>query len=89
MGDRLLNNPEVVATDKKIAMQVSVWYWNSRVRPLLNKLGKNLFGVTTKAINGGECTKFKDRAKRRWAIYQNVAQALKITEKAKENGCYN
>ena len=89
MGDRLLQNPEVVATDKRIAMLVSTWFWNARVKPRLAGANANKFGVTTKAINGGECTKFPQRAKNRWNIYVKVASALNIASKAKENGCYN
>lgn len=87
LGNQLLNNPEIVAKDTKIAMLVSVWFWEARVRPVLAK-NKNWFGLTTKAINGGECTKYKERAQHRWKIYVNVAEALKI-KKAQENGCYN
>jgi len=91
LGDLLLKNPELVATDKKLAMQVSVWYWEARVRPLL-KLRENSFGVTTRGINPGECTSdgwVNLVAKRRYRIYLKVAEALKIEDKAKETGCYN
>ncbi|KAJ8684214.1 hypothetical protein QAD02_020006 [Eretmocerus hayati] len=88
-GDLLLRQPELVASDKNIAMQVSVYYWRTRVRRLLNQgNNSNLFGITTKAINGHEC-KNRERAERRWKIYLKVANALHIANKAKENGCYN
>ncbi|XP_058795614.1 uncharacterized protein LOC131666749 [Phymastichus coffea] len=89
LGDKLLREPELVATNKKYAMLVSVWFWDARVRPVLGN--SNQFGRTTKAINGGECkyAKYRKRAENRWNIYLKVAEAFKITNKAKENGCYN
>lgn len=90
MGDKLLINPDFVASDKKIAMKVSIWYWNTRVKPLLKK-HPNQFGYTTIGINAGECKKRNlwKRAKNRWNIYVDVAKAFKLTKKASESGCYN
>lgn len=88
MGDLLLKNPELVATDKKIAMRVSVWYWESRVRPLL-KSREDSFGITTLGINPDECVGVNPLAKRRYRIYLKVAEVLKISDRAKESGCYD
>ncbi|KAJ8684215.1 hypothetical protein QAD02_020007 [Eretmocerus hayati] len=87
-GDLLLKYPEVVSTDVQIAMLVSVWYWNARVRPLLSSK-ENLFGLSTKGINPEECTRKNAMAQRRYNIYLKVVDSLKISDKAKENGCYN
>ena len=88
LGDQLLKNPETVASDTGLAMQVSVWYWEARVRPML--AGKSdLFGVTTKAINPGECRTVNERARKRYQYYVKVADVMGIADKAKENGCYN
>lgn len=89
LGNKLVQQPELVASDKKLAMLVSVWFWDAKVRPVLGST--NQFGRTTKAINGGECKypKYHPRAQNRWKIYLNVASALNIANKAKENGCYN
>nr|ALV66649.1 putative endochitinase [Nasonia oneida] len=89
MGDYLLQNPEVVAQDSKIAVLVSVWYWEARVKPVVG--GSNQFGLTTRAINGAiECSGgWNERAANRYQIYLQVADALGVWNKASENGCYN
>ncbi|KAL7299750.1 hypothetical protein TKK_0007500 [Trichogramma kaykai] len=89
MGDRLLREPELVATQPRTAMLVSTWYWRDRVRPLLRPR-PDWFGSTTKAINGAiECQPgpANPTAKRRYRLYEKVADALKLTKRAKENGC--
>ncbi|XP_016842212.2 endochitinase At2g43610-like [Nasonia vitripennis] len=88
LGDKLLKDPDLVATDIKINMLVSVWYWKARVQPLI-KGKEDSFGLTTKGINPEECVRVNRLAKRRYRIYLKVADALKIENKAKENGCYN
>ncbi|XP_014224528.1 endochitinase At2g43610-like [Trichogramma pretiosum] len=91
MGDKLLRNPELVSQDIKTSMHVSVWYWEKRVKTRLTGPNKNNFGVTTKAINGIECTNasLRKKAQDRYRIYLKVAEVLKIQNKAKENGCYS
>ena len=90
MGDRLLRNPHLVAEDDDLAMEVSVWYWKARVRPMLRGY-ENDFGVTTMAINGQiECRQgWTEAAASRYQIYLKVAKALDIRIPARENGCYN
>lgn len=89
MGDRLLRRPELVAQSTKMAMRVSVWYWEARVRPVLG--GRNQFGLTTKAINGPiECSRgWNATAAKRYKIYLGVAQTLGVRNLASECGCYN
>lgn len=87
LGDRLLKNPDLIANDTKLSMLVSVWYWEVRVRPLL-KDKEDWFGLTTKGINPAEC-RIPAIARLRYGIYLRVAEALEISSKAKENGCYN
>nr|ALV66657.1 putative endochitinase [Muscidifurax raptorellus] len=89
MGDYLLQNPEVVAKDTKIAVLVSVWYWKERVRPVVGD--SNKFGLTTKAINGAlECSGgWNEQAANRYQYYLKVADALGVKNKASESGCYN
>lgn len=89
LGDELLKNPDEVATNTKYSVDVSTWYWETRVRPVLGN--SNQFGLTTKAINGGiECSGGpNERAQKRYAFYQKIADVMKIQNKAVENGCYN
>ncbi|KAJ8684216.1 hypothetical protein QAD02_020008 [Eretmocerus hayati] len=90
LGDQLLREPELVSNNVKIAVDVSTWYWRDRVRPqVASKKGQ--FGATTRAINGAiECSGgFNQRASNRYQCYLKVADALKITNKDAENGCYN
>ncbi|XP_014219899.1 endochitinase At2g43610-like [Copidosoma floridanum] len=85
----LLEYPGLVASDKGVAMQVSAWYWIARVRPLL-KGREEMFGLTTVGINPQECVgAVNEQAKRRYSIYLKVAEVLGITNKSKENGCYD
>ncbi|XP_058795552.1 uncharacterized protein LOC131666711 [Phymastichus coffea] len=88
-GDRFLQNPDEVASSTKYCVQVSTWYWETRVRPVLGK--SNKFGLTTKAINGAiECSGgWNERAANRYKVYLKIAEVMKIKDKAVENGCYN
>lgn len=91
LGDQLLKNPERVAKDVTLSVRVSIWFWETQVRPVLSK-NKNWFGLTTKAINGAiECKVGTPNAnaKHRYEIYLKVAGALGIKNKASEKGCYN
>ncbi|XP_058795609.1 uncharacterized protein LOC131666747 [Phymastichus coffea] len=91
LGYKLLQNPDLVASNTKYSVDVSTWFWQKNVRPALKGANKNKFGVTTKAINGAiECSSgLNKNAARRYQIYLKVADVLKIKNKAKENGCYN
>ncbi|ELQ76425.1 putative chitinase [Trachipleistophora hominis] len=90
MGTKLLDNPDQVGKDPKIAMQTSVWYWQTKVA---NAPGvkENKFGATTKAINGAlECKgQNVDKSKKRYDIYKKVVKVLNIKNPASESGCYN
>lgn len=47
--DRLVKNPELVATDVEVSAAVAAWFWASRG---LNQLGGNVDAITRK-VNGG------------------------------------
>jgi len=85
----LLENPGLVANDVDLAWQSALWYWCTRVQPLLGD--STDFGITTKAINGAlECGgAYNAVAKKRFEIYKTVLKTLNIKETAKEEGCYN
>ena len=89
MGDKLLKDPDSVAKDPKLAMDVSTWYWNERVAKDPGVKAKK-FGASTKMINGAlECTGSNvDKSKKRYAIYKSIAGVLGETDLAKEEGCY-
>ena len=89
LGDKLLQNPEIVAQQTDLCVGVSVWYWTARVRPQIAGR-ENQFGATTKAINGAiECSGgWNERAANRYRIYLKVADALGVMNKAVEDGCY-
>ncbi|TBT99729.1 putative chitinase [Hamiltosporidium tvaerminnensis] len=90
MGYKLLDEPELVCTDIKIAADVSACYWLLFVRPYPN-VKKKYFGATTKAINGAvENGKNNvEISKNRYKIYLKVAKAFNIKKTASEKGCYN
>jgi len=86
LGDQLVQNPEQVAEDPDLAMQTSIWYWNSMV---IEQTGDNpTFGQTTKAINGPiECGGGDSSAsEKRYSCYQAVAKALGV-EPTSNEGC--
>ncbi|PVU96442.1 hypothetical protein BB561_001178 [Smittium simulii] len=90
-GDRRLHeNPEQVATNEQIAWDVSFWYWRDMVRKDPRVL-QGQFGAATDRINGGiECRgQAKDKAKKRFLIYQKVLAVLSPGTVGIETGCYN
>jgi predicted chitinase len=50
LGIDLVNNPDL-ASDPKIAAQIAVWYWNTRVKPKVDDFSDTR--VVTKYINPG------------------------------------
>ncbi|KAL0265744.1 UNVERIFIED_CONTAM: hypothetical protein PYX00_011459 [Menopon gallinae] len=87
MGTQLYDNPEKVSQDPNIAMDVSVWFWKTRVASQPGV--KNMqFGATTKAINGPiECGGKSQTPQKRYQIYLKVAEAFGIKKKATSDGC--
>lgn len=87
--DRLLQNPDTVATNEDYAWGVSLWYWKSKVKPGL--AGTFNFGLATKAINGAlECSGSNtDKAKKRYQIYTAVLKVFEPSATPIEAGCYN
>lgn len=90
MGTKLLDNPDMVGKDPKVAMQTSVWYWQTRVATAPG-VKENKFGATTKAINGAlECKgQNVEKSKKRYDIYKKIVKILKISNPSSEAGCYN
>lgn len=91
MGDKLYQNPELVAKDPDIAMKVSIWYWDKKVATAPGVSQKKQFGLTTKAINGElECKNNSniDKSKKRYQLYKAIAKKMGIKNIASESGCY-
>ncbi|ELA42015.1 uncharacterized protein VICG_00862 [Vittaforma corneae ATCC 50505] len=90
MGDKLYQNPDLVAQDVDIAVKVSEWFWDKKVMTAPGVKDKKQFGSTTKAINGAiECGgSGTDQAKKRYTLYKSMAKAMGITNLASEAGCY-
>ncbi len=87
---RLYYNPDVVGHNVQVAYLVSQWYWDKRVMTAWG-VGEDHFGYTTKAINGTlECSTRKNWviAKRRYALYKRLAEAVGLKKIADERGCY-
>jgi predicted chitinase len=88
MGDKLYQDPDMVAKDPKLGAEVSIWFWKANVE---NKPGaKDHFGATTRAINGEiECKGSNtDKSKKRYEIYKAFVEEMKIGKAADESGCY-
>jgi len=86
--DRLVQNPDKVATDEDLAWGTAAWFWKKKVHQ--QALSGN-FGATTKVINGAlECSGANtDKAKKRFEIYKKVCAAFGVTDTPVESGCYN
>ncbi|XP_062560531.1 uncharacterized protein LOC134224674 [Armigeres subalbatus] len=81
--DRLVNNPDLVSNSVDMSMRVSVWFWETRVRPKGGPANNN-FGLTTKAINGGLEPPGSSGAIRRFNMYGKVANALGVRNPASQ-----
>ncbi|EJW02692.1 hypothetical protein EDEG_02924 [Edhazardia aedis USNM 41457] len=87
MGDELLKNPGLVASNPDIAIKTAIWFWKEIVR-VAEGVKDNHFGATTKAINGPlECGTGSETPAKRYGIYKKVAEVLSITDLADESGC--
>ncbi|CAL8128831.1 unnamed protein product [Orchesella dallaii] len=86
--DRLLDNPDQVAKDDKVAWQTAFWFWGERVH---NQAGvqQGRFGASTKAINGGlECSApGNTQAQARFRLYGNVRRAFGLQGAGDSSGC--
>ncbi|CAG7717116.1 unnamed protein product [Allacma fusca] len=89
-NDRLVQDPDLVARDENVAWQTAFWFWRKNVHSRVG-VSQGKFGVTTRAINGGECTnsKLHLRAKKRFQIYNNCRKAFGLSGNGDERGCYN
>jgi len=89
--DRLLANPEKVATDDAVAWDTAFWFWSTRVHGQPG-VAAGQFGATIKAINGGwECgtAPKSDNGKKRFQLYKNIFKTFKLSGNPDEHGCYN
>lgn len=88
--ERLLDNPDMVASDENIAFKTAGWYWKTRVG---NNTGVQLgrFGDSTRAINGKlECNgQNVDKSKQRFKYYCVVFDEFDVPGSPNECGCYN
>lgn len=69
IGVDLVQNPRLVATNKKIAADTALWFWNTFIRP--NFRANDIVGVS-KRVNGGT-----NGLKERIALFQAYVEKLK------------
>ena len=90
--DRLLKNPDLVATNDTLAWDVSFWYWSTRVHDAPG-ISEGKFGVSINEINGGEeCgpnAENKASPQSRFKYYKNICAVWKIPSVPDETGCWN
>ncbi|OQV16395.1 putative Acidic endochitinase SP2 [Hypsibius exemplaris] len=90
--DRLVKDPDQVATKDDVAWDTAFWYWSANVHSAPG-VSEGKFGATTKAINGalecGGAAVGTEQAKRRFEFYKKISAAFKLSGKPVENGCYN
>ncbi|XP_055349616.1 uncharacterized protein LOC129596376 [Paramacrobiotus metropolitanus] len=90
-GDlRLLENPDLVKNDDRIAWDAAFWFWKSRVHSQAG-IYEGHFGVSIKFINGGiECVPGgTPQARRRFEMYKKIFQTFSLPGSPIERGCYN
>lgn len=86
--DRLLQDPDQVASNEDYAWAVSFWFWKANVKPALGDSDK--FGLATKAINGAlECGGYNEKAHKRFLVYSEVLKVFDPSKTPTEAGCYN
>ena len=74
IGDqRIVNDPDIVARDDRLAMATALWYWKSRVHSYVTN---GHFGAATKHINGGECHGAASAAHQRWHVFKSCLQKV-------------
>ena len=88
MGDKLLQNPEIVSQNVDIAVNVSVWFWKNMVENDVGVL-RNQFGSSTKVINGPlECGNSGSVVPSlRYELYKIVAEVMGDLQLASPDGC--
>ncbi|KAJ1983395.1 hypothetical protein H4R34_001309 [Dimargaris verticillata] len=86
--DRLLKNPDLVASDEETAVGVGMHYWKTRVHTQPG-VAEGKFGVTTNAINGKlECGGPNSAtAAKRFEIYKKVLAAFQLNNTPDPSGC--
>jgi len=90
--NRLLTDPNQVATDDKVAWATAFWFWNARVLNgvYADQVRAGQFGATTKSVNGLECLgSGTSQAHLRFQIYARVLKAFNVASTPNEAGCYN
>ncbi len=87
-GDsRLLEDPDLVATDEQAAWATAFWYWKTNVAtdPLV-KAGN--FGASTNRINGGlECSPCRGACISRFEIYKVILKLFGSPVAPDNSGC--
>ena len=87
--DRLIKDPDQVATDKELAWRTAAWFWGKNVHPDPG-VQEGKFGASTKKINGAlECGGPNEKAKKRFEFYTTIMKAIGDTSPLVEAGCYN
>ncbi|TMW57805.1 hypothetical protein Poli38472_014408 [Pythium oligandrum] len=83
LGVDLLNNPELVGTDKSITWQTALWYWMTpQAGKIIHDVVAEDFGESTKIINGqlecGPDAVAKKNEEQRIEYYKKVCATLGI-----------
>ncbi|XP_014289628.1 uncharacterized protein [Halyomorpha halys] len=89
-NDKLLDNPDLVASDEDVAFITAGWYWKTNVGSIPGvKNGR--FGESTRAINGTlECNgQNEDKSRKRFEYYRTVFNVFGCSGTPNECGCYN
>ena len=90
----LLNNPDLVATDAKVAFQTMMWYWMTQKGPGTMTsheaiIGGKGFGETIRSINGAvECNgKGPGQVNNRVMYYNKIRQIMGVSKGSGNDAC--
>lgn len=87
--DRLVRDPDSVATNEDRAWATAFWFWKKNVHTR-QSVRNGQFGSSTYAINSGECrySRYHPRANKRFECYKKVFSALGVSGTPNPAGCY-
>jgi len=85
--DRLVTDPDQVATNEDIAWQTAFWFWKTNVHSV-DGVQNGQFGSATNAINGDlECNPCRGACTNRNDIYAHVLKIFGVNESPNYAGC--
>jgi len=85
--ERLINDPDLVARDEKVAWETTLWFWKANVRTDPG-VQRGQLGSATNRINGAlECNPCKLSCPTRFKYYSTILRTWNVNETPSNAGC--